>query len=179
LRFQGAFSLSPAFALDGGKDLPSPEELVAQVTRAAPKFLRYIFLLQAFAGLLLIGLAYFMGAAHFHLIRAGTRTPGKIIGYKQKYFTSSSGSTSSTTTGYMPIVKFQAGDRVVQFQDWLGTKIAGSANVSVVVLYDPVNPSVAMIDRPVWNWIPWAPTFAVGVFLVLVAIKGAFRALSV
>ena len=159
--------------------MASPEELVARVTRAGPKFLRYIFILQAFTGLFLIGLAYFMGAAHFHLIRAGIKAPGKIIGYKQKYFTSSSGSASSTTTGYMPIVEFQAGDHVVQFQDWLGTKIAGSANVSVVVLYDPVNPSVAMIDRPVWNWIPWAPIFVVGVFLVLVAIKGAFRALSV
>ena len=159
--------------------MASPEELVAHVTRAAPKFFRYIFLLQAFAGLLLIGLAYFMGVAHFHLIRGGIRAPGKIIGYRQKYFTSSSGSTSSTTTGYMPIVEFQAGDHVVQFQDWLGTKIAGSANVSVVVLYDAVNPTVAMIDRPVWNLIPWAPTFVVGVFLVLVAIKGAFRALSV
>ena len=159
--------------------MASPEELVAQVTRAAPKFFRYIFILQAFTGLFLIGLAYFMGAAHFHLIRAGIRTPGKIVGYKQKYFTSSSGSTSSTTTGYMPIVEFQARDRDVQFQDWLGTKIAGNTNISVVVLYDPVNPSVAMIDRPVWNWIPWAPTFVVGVFLVLVAIKGriprAFR----
>lgn len=79
----------------------------------------------------------------------------------------------------MPIVEFQAGDRVVQFQDWLGTKIAGNINVSVIVLYDPVNPSVAMIDRPVWNWIPWTPIFVVGVFLVLVAIKGAFRAFSV
>jgi hypothetical protein len=79
----------------------------------------------------------------------------------------------------MPSVEFQAGDRFVQFQDWLGAKIAGTAKVSVIVLYDPVNPSVAMIDRPVWNWIPWAPTFAVGVFLVLVAVRGAFRSLSV
>jgi hypothetical protein len=168
-----------AIAHNGGADLASPEELVAQVTRAAPNFLRYIFIFQAFAGLLLIGLAYFMGAAHFHLIRAGIRAPGKIVGYKQQYFTGSSGSTSSTTTGYMPIVEFQAEDRVVQFQDWLGAKIAGTANVSVMVLYDPVNPSVAMIDRPVWNWIPWAPTFAVGVFLVLVVVRGALRSLSV
>ncbi len=159
--------------------MASPEELVAKVTRAAPNFLRYIFIFQAFAGLLLISLAYFMGAAHFHLLRAGIRAPGKIVGYKQQYFTSSSGSTSSTTTGYMPIVEFQAGDRVVQFQDWLGTKIAGTANVSVIVLYDPVNPLVAMIDRLVWNWIPWAPTFAVGLFLVLVAVRAAFRSLSV
>ncbi len=159
--------------------MASPEELVAQVTRAAPNFLRYIFIFQAFAGLLLIGLAYFMGASHFHLLRAGIRAPGKIVGYKQQHFTSSSGSTSSTTTGYMPIVEFQAGDRVIQFQDWLGTKIARTANVSVIVLYDPVNPSVAMIDRPAWNWIPWAPTFAVGLFLVLVAVRSAFRSLSV
>ena len=64
------------------------EELVARLTRAAPNFLRYIFIFQAFAGLLLIGLAYFMGAAHFHLIREGIRAPGKIVGYKQQYFTS-------------------------------------------------------------------------------------------
>ena len=36
------------------------EELVARLTRAAPNFLRYIFIFQAFAGLLLVGLAYFM-----------------------------------------------------------------------------------------------------------------------
>ena len=146
---------------------------------AAPEFLRYIFIFQAFAGLLLIGLAYFMGAAHIHLIRTGIRAPGKIVGYKQQYFTSSPRDISSTTTGYMPIVEFQAGDRVVQFQDWLGGKIAETANVSVMVLYDPVNPSVAMIDRLVWNWIPWAPTLAVGVFPVLVAVRGAFRAPAV
>jgi hypothetical protein len=32
-----------------------------------------------------------------------------------------------------------------------------------------------MIDRPVWNWIPWAPTFAVGLFLALVGLKGFFQ----
>jgi hypothetical protein len=159
--------------------MASREELVARLTRAAPNFLRYIFIFQAIVGLLLIGLAYFMGAAHFHLIRSGIRAPGKIVGYKQQYFTSSSASTSSTTTGYMPIVEFQAGDRVVQFHDWLGTSVGGSTNVPVIVLYDPVNPSVAMIDRPVWNWIPWAPTFAAGLFLVFVAVKGALRLLSV
>jgi hypothetical protein len=45
----------------------------------------------------------------------------------------------------------------------------------VTVLYDPANPTLAMIDRPVYNWIPWGPTFAVGLFLVIVAIKGALR----
>jgi uncharacterized protein (DUF983 family) len=42
----------------------------------------------------------------------------------------------------------------------------------VIVLYDPARPSDAMIDRPVWNWLPWAPIAAVGCVLMLVAIKG-------
>ena len=45
----------------------------------------------------------------------------------------------------------------------------------MIVLYDPANPAVAMIDRPVWNWIPRAPTFAVGLFMVLAAINGFFK----
>jgi len=159
--------------------MDSPEEIVTRLTRAGPTYLRYIFILQGFTGLLLISLAYFMGAAHFHLIRAGIRTSGNIVGYQQKTFARSSGSNSSSTTGYMPIVEFHAGDRVFQFQDWLGTNIAGNKNVSVIVLYDPANPSVAMIDRAVWNWIPWAPTFAVGLFLVFVAIRGALRVVGV
>ena len=59
---------------------------------------------------------------------------------------------------------------MIQFKDWMGTN-AAVLNVRVTVLYDPANPSSAMIDRPVWNWIPWAPAFAVGLFLMLVAIK--------
>ena len=120
-----------------------------------------------------MGLGYFMGHAHFHLIRQGARAPGRIVGFKQENFRRSSESFS--TTGYMPIVEFHTNDRFVQFQDWLGAGIAGSKNVPVIVLYDPANPSVAMIDRPVWNWIPWAPTFAVGLLLVLSAINGFFR----
>jgi hypothetical protein len=117
-----------------------------------------------------------MGHEHFHLIRQGVRVPGRIVGYRQENFRRSSGSFS---TGYMPIVEFHTNDRFIQFQDWLGTSVGGSTNVPVIVLYDPVNPPVAMIDRPVWNWIPWAPTFAAGLFLVLVAVRGALRALSV
>ena len=116
-----------------------------------------------------------MGHTHFQLIREGMRAPGRIIGYKQARFRSSSGFYS---TGYMPVVEFHTNERFVQFQDWLGTSIAGSTNASVIVLYDPANPTIAMIDRPTWNWLPWAPIFAVGLFLVLVAIKGAFRSLS-
>ena len=77
----------------------------------------------------------------------------------------------------MPIVEFHTSDRFVQFEDWLGSNSTGALYNPVIILYDPANPSLAMIDRPVWNWLPWAPIFALGLFLVLVAIKGAFRSL--
>jgi hypothetical protein len=51
-------------------------------------------------------------------------------------------------------------------------------NVRVTVLYDPENPSLAMIDQPVWNWIPWAPTSGVGLILLLVGTKGWLRSSS-
>ena len=117
-----------------------------------------------------------MGHVHFYLLRNGVRGPGRIVAYKQESFRNSSGS-SSTSTSYMPVVEFHTNDRFVQFQDWLGTNVAGNKNVPVMVLYDPANPTEAMIDRPVWNWIPWAPIAVLGLFLLLVSIKGAFRPL--
>jgi hypothetical protein len=159
---------------DWSRELPSPEELVARFTSNREKILRYAWILQVFGGLVFLGLSYFMGHAHFHLIREGVRAPGRIVGYKQETFRRSSGSSS---TAYMPVVEFHTSDRFVQFQDWLGTSIAGSKNVFVIVLYDPANPSVAIIDRPLGNWLPWAPIFAVGLFLVLASVKGAFRSL--
>ena len=153
--------------------MASVEQLVAWMNANRGKVFRYRRILQLFAGLVFLGLGYFMGHAHFHLIREGVRAPGRIVGYKQQNFRSSSGSFSST--GYMPIVEFHTNDRFVQFQDWLGPSIAGSKNLPVIVLYDPANPLVAMIDRPVWNWIPWAPIFAVGLLLLLSAINGFFR----
>jgi hypothetical protein len=143
--------------------------------RQCKKILRYAWIPQLFGGVVFLGLGYFMGNAHFHLIRQGVRTPGRIVGYKQESFRSPPGTISSTSTSYMPIVEFHTNDRSVQFQDWLGSGIAGSTNVPVIVLYDPANPTAAMIDRPVWNWIPWAPTFAVGLLLFLSAINGFFK----
>jgi hypothetical protein len=153
--------------------MASADQFVARVLSNREKILRYAWILQLFAGLVLLGVAYLMGHSHFHLIREGVRAQGIIVGYKQQNFRRSSDSFS--TTGYMPIVEFRANDRFVQFQDWLGSSIAGSTNVPVIVLYDPANPTLAMIDRPAWNWLPWAPILAVGLFLVLVAINGFFR----
>ena len=162
-------------AADWSKELASTEKLVAQLISNREKILRHAWIPQLFAGLVFLGLGYFIGHAHFHLIREGVRAPGRIVGYKQESFKRSSSSTSSTTTSYMPIVEFHTNERFIQFQDWLGARIEGSKNVPVMVLYDPANPSVAMIDRPAWNWLPWAPILALGLFLVLVAMKGFFQ----
>jgi hypothetical protein len=155
--------------------MASASQLVSWMTNNRAKILRYAWILQLFGALLFLGLGYFMGHTHFHLIRQGVRAPGRIVGYKQETFRNSSSTTSSTSTGYMPVVEFHTNDRFVQFEDWLGSGIAGSKNVPVIVLYDPANPTQAMIDRPVWNWIPWAPTFALGFLLLLGAINRFFN----
>lgn len=148
------------------------EQLVSGVNAAVSRLLnnraalfRCLRFVQAFTGIFLVAFSYYIGKDHFHLIRTGVRAPGMIIGYKQKEFQRSSGPSSSAL---MPIVEYRAGNQVVHFQDWFGTQ-AGVLHVRVTVLYDPANPSDAIIDRPVMNWIPWGPSFAVGVFLLIVA----------
>jgi hypothetical protein len=152
------------------------QEMVNSLVRKGPTFLRYGFILQIFVGVLLCGLGYFMGRAHLRLILKGERAQGRIVDYKRRIFTiSRSNQPNSTSTGYMPVVEYRAmGDKRIRFEDWLG-KSPGMLNESVPVLYDRTDPSVAMIDRPVWNWMPWAPTLAVGLFLVLVGIRRGLR----
>ena len=90
-----------------------------------------------------------------------------------------SGNVTSVTTGYMPVVEYRAfADNAVRFEDWLGSSTPGKRNhlnQVVQVLYDPADPSVAMIDRPIWNWIPWAPIIIVGVLLIISGIRRASR----
>jgi hypothetical protein len=157
----------------GANEMAFADELTTWVDRNKAKILRYAYIPQALVGLLLVLLGYQIGKVHFHLIREGVRTQGKIIRFEQQYFTGRSANGSSTSSiAFMPIVEFHAGDHAIQFKDWKGSGSAGGVNDAVTVLYDSADPAVAMIDRPVWNWIPWAPIFVVGFFLVLVAIKG-------
>src|SRR3981189_672086 len=104
--------------------MASVQQLVPWRPATRERIRPYAWIPQLFGGLVFLGLGYFMGHSHFHLIRQGVRAPGRIVGYKQENFRSSSGSFSST--GYMPIVEFHTNERFVQFQDWLGTSIEGS-----------------------------------------------------
>ena len=160
------------------KRLSSSEQVLEEIKGFAgwaqnnkDTLLRYTRIAEVVVGLFLLCLGYYIGKDHYHLIREGMRTQGMIVGYKQEYFPGSSGRPSEGSEAFMPIVKFQAGGQDVEFKDWMGTN-AAVLNVRVTVLYDPEKPSLAMIDRPVWNWIPWAPTLGVGLFLVLVGVRG-------
>ena len=135
------------------------------------KMLRYTRIAEIVTGVFLLCLGYFIGKDHFRLIRDGARAQGTIVGYKQEYFRGSDGRLGSGSEAFMPIVRFQAGGQDVEFKDWMGTSSA-VRNVRVTVLYDPEKPGVAMIDRPVWYWIPWAPTLGMGLFLFFVGVRG-------
>ncbi len=154
--------------------MPFPDEQVEWLLNNKPKVLRCSHGLQVIAGLVMMALGFYMGHTHFHLIRAGIRTQGRIIGYHQEQFPSSR-SQSFRSTGYIPVVEYRIDDHSVRFQDWLGKPLAGAINIPVNVLYDPANPLVAMIDRRVWNWLPWSPILALGVFLLLVGISALIR----
>ncbi len=144
-------------------------DLVQWMTGNRAKVLRYTYFLQVFVGVFLMLFAYYTGRVHFDLIRKGVRTTGRIIDYKEEYF-----GRSNSTSAFMPIVEFKARDRVIRFKDWIGSNSTGELNNTVTILYDPGDPSAAMIDRPLWNWLPWAPIFALGVFLTLVGSKNLF-----
>lgn len=150
----------------------SVQALAAWMTTYKGKVLRYTYVAQILTGLFLLLLGYVIGKDHLNLVRHGVRASGIVVDYRAESFRNS---RNFSSTGYMPIVQFQVADRVVQFKDWLGSSIAGPRRRPVIVLYDPANPIIAMIDRPVLNWIPWAPTMAIGVFLLFVGLRGLAR----
>jgi hypothetical protein len=159
--------------------MPFPDKVAATVSwmlNNKPAVYRVIYLLQGALGLFLIVFGYTTGHDHYRLIRAGLRTQGVIVGHVPVLMRDTKG--SGYDTAYMPVVQFQAKGEIVHFQNWLGSSSTGNLHYHVPVLYDPENPRVAIIDRPVMNWIPWAPCFVLGVFLVLVSIKNTVLAVN-
>jgi Protein of unknown function (DUF3592) len=137
------------------------------MNRAKMQF--YVRVLQILVGLIALVLAWSLGHRQFHLLRVGKKTQGEIVGYTTLRFSTSS---ANGRTGYLPVVEFQIEDQVVRFTNWLGSSISPTPNQSVPIRYDASHPSLAMIDRPLMNWIPWAPSSMLGAFLILVGIKG-------
>jgi hypothetical protein len=157
--------------------MPFPQDQVAWALANREKIFRYYFIPQALAALLFMSFSYVTGKDHAHLLLRAARTQGVIVGLKpvlMQTHSSGGGSSTFTQTIYLPAVEFRAGDRVIHFQEWKGRASSAGLGWSVPVLYDPVNPSIAMIDRSYGNWLPWAPCFAIGLILALASIKGLF-----
>jgi hypothetical protein len=155
------------------------EQSISWVLDNRSKIQRYGYIPRGLVGVLFLVLGCLMGKAHFQLLLSGTGTTGTIVGYKAQEFSKFSRSTARgapgsglRSIGYMPIVEFDVDIHSFQFQDWLGANSTPTKGTRVKVLYDETDPSKAMIDRSVMNWIPWGPMAAVGLFLVLVALKG-------
>lgn len=130
--------------------------------------------LQLGTGVLLAVVAYMMGHDHFALIRSGTRAQGRVVATKTISQRTGSSSGFSHSAPHA-VVEFRAGDRDVQFVDWLNVRRGESKGSLVPIIYDSARPDVAMIDRPAWNWFPWGGIAAVGALLIVSAAVGLVR----
>jgi len=70
------------------------------------------------------------------------------------------------------IAEFQADDRSIRFESWMGGPDRPRNGERIGVFYDAADPSDAMIDRAILNWMPWAPCAAIGLRLTLSALRG-------
>jgi hypothetical protein len=145
------------------------------------KILRYAFVPQFLVAVALLSIAYFTGKTDFHLLLKGARTRGKIVGFQRRELHTHRNPSSNGMYGrivYLPIVEFEAKGTIVRFEDSKLVSHGENIGWPVAVLYDPGNVSRAMIDRPFWNWIPWAPALAIGVLLALASFRGLFASLA-
>ena len=129
-------------------------------------------MVQGFIEIIMLALGFHIGWKNFTLITSGIRTAGTIISYKETHIRNTN--TRNTTiidATWLPVIQFRAGNHVITFTDYVGTSITDGINHSVPVLYDAATPTTALIYRPIMNWRPWAPIFALGAFLVAVALK--------
>jgi hypothetical protein len=93
---------------------------IGQIGKPANLIPRYLYILQAVAGAVLLIVAYMMGHVHFRLIQQGVRAPGTVVGFQYKNIGNNTASRTSDPA-FMPIVEFHAGERIVRFQDWKGS----------------------------------------------------------
>jgi hypothetical protein len=132
---------------------------------------------QLLVAVVLLGVAYSTGKTDMHLLLKGTRTEGKIVGFQTRRFYTSNNRISTGTSGYnvyLPIVEFEAGGTLARFEEHKVLPSGEGVGWTVPVLYDPADPSGAMVDRAYWNWFPWGPALAIAVLLLFASIKGLF-----
>jgi hypothetical protein len=155
-----------------------PQEQVAWLLANRGKIFRYAFIPQLLAAVVLLDVAYVTGKTDIHLLLSGARTEGRIVGFQmRKFYQKNPNSISTGTHGYnvyLPIVEFEAQGSLARFEEHKLMPGGEGVGWSVPVLYDPSNPSVAMIDRSYWNWLPWGPALGIGLVVGLASLKGFF-----
>ena len=160
-----------------------PQEQVAWLLANRERVFRFAFIPQLLVAVVLLDFAYFTGKTDAHLLLKGARTEGKIVGFQKRQFYERNRTILSTGRKgynvYLPIVEFEAQGSLVRFEEHKLMQTGEGVGWSVSVLYDAANPSVAMIDRSYWNWLPWGPALAIGLVVGLASLKGLFASLFV
>ncbi|QZA78583.1 DUF3592 domain-containing protein [Deefgea tanakiae] len=148
-----------------------PNESSSQIRRLGNAYLGIVVYLQIGLGLLLLVLAYHTGLERLTLLWHGQTTVGQIVRYIEV-----EPEHSSEPTWFKAIVIFAHDDRQIEFADWNSSEYSAGVPEQVEVLFNPQQPSQAMIHRAnVLDWMPWAPFGLLGVFLLLVGLLGLGR----
>lgn len=154
---------------------PSLEQAVSWILANREKIFRYLFIPQLLAAAIFLSFSYATGKVHARLLSRSARTQGTIVGFQSALISHRSGSANSYwSTIYEPLVEFTANGRVFRVQEWKGSESRVGLGSSVPIIYDPADPSVAMLDRGPSNWLPWALCFVIGLIFALAALKGLF-----
>lgn len=140
------------------------DHAVTWILNRRRKILRYAWVPSAAFGVLLFVFAYLSEMGHLQLILEGTQTTGRIVEYKEYR-------DSHATSRFVPMVEFEANHQRIRFEDWVGRTRRRGTGDPTSVLYDSANPSHAMMDRGILNWLPWGPCAALGLLLTLSALK--------
>lgn len=131
------------------------------------------FVIGLTVGLVFLGFGIHISRPRVYVLREPAKTVGRVTGYVRRsgYLWNTQHTAQYTVTGYHPTVEFQAGGQIIGFEDWRGVQRLPPVNSAVPVIYDPSDPSKAMIDRSFWNFIPWAPITVVGFLIFLNALR--------
>ncbi|QLG88276.1 DUF3592 domain-containing protein [Chitinibacter bivalviorum] len=148
--------------------MPMPDEttLNHDVAKVGASYLRAIVYIQMGVGLLLMGFGYWTGIDRFALMVRGEQTTGQVVQYLER-----GAATPGAERWFTAVVVFRNDAQTIYFQDWNGREYQGGVPETVSVIYDPRQPSNAIINRPALNWLPWAPVFVLGAFLFLLGVS--------
>ena len=158
------------------------EKLIPWAAKNRTKIYNFECILHAFVGFFLVFLSYQIGHKHINLLQNGVKAWGIVVDYKQEAFVTNSGFSNTVKDHkniFVRIIEFKVGDRLMRFRDWIGSESNYSSQVSVPIIYNPSDPSIALIDRPIINWLLWAPICLIGLFLMLVSVKNLFKSILI